>query len=108
MATVRLPRFEVSSTSAFIASKGTAVEEGCTIAQVLLFMMAWYWFSPVCAWQSSLEPFFFLQSKSLERKYQQRGRCMMLPPSVAILRTCGVAAWPAASERAEYLCWIPG
>src|ERR1700721_2307213 len=98
MATVRLPRFEVSSTSAFIASKGTAVEEGCTIAQVPLFMMAWYWFSPACAWQSSLDPFFFLQSKSLERKYQQRGRCMMLPPRVAILRPWGVRGGPAASQ----------
>src|ERR1700744_4961746 len=108
MGTVRLPRFDVSSTCPPLAKRGTAVEDGCTMAHVPLLMMAWYWFSPVWAWHALLVAPFFLQSKSLERKYQQRGRCRMLPPSVAIFRPCGVAASPAASESAVYRCWISG
>jgi hypothetical protein len=36
------------------------------------------------------------------RKYQQRGRCRRLPPTVAMLRIWGVAACAAASASARY------
>src|ERR1700688_3128476 len=100
MGTVRLPRFDGSSTCAPMAKSGTAVEDGCTMAHVPLFMMAWYWFSPVWAWHALLVSPFFLQSKSLERKYQQRGSCMMLPPSVPVFPTHVLAACPAAPDAA--------
>src|SRR5690242_20912065 len=45
---------------------------------------------------------FFAAMKSSERKYQQRGRCTRLPPTVAMLRICGVAIRDAASDKAPY------
>ena len=62
--------------------------------------MAWYWFSPSTAKQR--EPPFFRQWNSSLRKYQQRGRCMMLPPTVAMLRICGVPTPSAAVVSAGY------
>src|SRR5439155_876597 len=53
------------------------------------------WFSPAYAGHDS--PPFSQQSKYGCRKYQQRGRCNRFPPSVAMLRNCGVAATAAAS-----------
>ena len=41
-------------------------------------------------------------------RYQQRGRCSRLPPMVAALRTCGVAACAAASASAGYRRRISG
>ena len=59
---------------------------------------AWYWFSPAKAKQWS--PPLRAQWCAAERKYQQRGRCSRLPPSVATWRICGLAELPAASASA--------
>ena len=47
------------------------------------------------------------QWKSAERKYQQRGRCARLPPIVAMLRICGVAACAHAAASAGQRLWTP-
>ena len=60
--------------------------------------IAWNWFSPSTAKQR--EPPFFRQLNSSLRKYQQRGRCMMLPPTVPMLRICGVPTPSAAVTSA--------
>ena len=60
--------------------------------------MAWYWFSPSTAKQRP--PPFFRQWNSSLRKYQHRGRCIRLPPTVPMLRICGVPTLPAASVSA--------
>ena len=56
--------------------------------------IAWNWFSPSTAKQRG--PPFLRQGNSSLRKYQQRGRCMRLPPTVPTLRICGVPTSPAA------------
>src|SRR3954465_12256159 len=63
--------------------------------------MAWLRLSPSRAGHSS--PPLSQQSMRELRKYQQRGRCRRLPPSVARLRICSVAASEAAWASAAYL-----
>ena len=62
--------------------------------------IAWNWFSPSTAKQR--EPPFLRQLNSSLRKYQQRGRCTMLPPTVPMLRICGVPTPSAAVTSAGY------
>ena len=62
--------------------------------------IVWNWFSPSTAKQR--EPPFFRQLNSSLREYQQRGRCMMLPPTVPMLRICGVPTPSAAVVSAGY------
>ena len=80
------------------ATSATPAAEGCTIAHVLLPKIAWNSFSPDFARHST--PPFLRHWNSAERKYQQRGRWQRLPPSVAALRICGVAAPRQASASA--------
>ena len=77
---------------------GTARLDGWTMWHGPSPKMAWYWFSPSTAKQR--EPPFFRQLNSSLRKYQQRGRCIRLPPTVPMLRICGVPTSSAAVASA--------
>jgi len=102
-ATERLPCLLVSSTWAFIASRGTAVEEGyhgtCELFMTGDIVLA------SCAWHSWLLPlFFFNQNRWTEYQQQALGD---VASSVAMFRTWGVAACPA-HRQCGVVCWISG
>ena len=96
--TLRSPSGPSRCTVASNAAKATATSEGWVATQCSEApKIAWVRLNPPIA-AHPVPGWRLLQLAVTSRKYGQRVRCMMLPPMVAMLRSCAEALNSSACE----------